>query len=207
MTDFRNTTVNRTINVDGNFNITLNYIIIQFRELDETLNAIYRLNAGNQFSRIESNITTQNSISYSYKIFDKYVDINNVTMPSNCPNHNEIYYAKYNTITVPKKSYIEATAYGTSNQSMIYAFVINSSIPIYMKDTTYSSYIVKPIVTPQGNNNYNVSFKIQNLPYTPGTTTSFTQNMVLYKNSSCTQAIISTPITFEITNTSTPIGD
>lgn len=69
MTDFRQTTVDRTINVDGSFNITLQYVLIQFRELDETLNAIYRLNTGNQFSRIESNITTQNYISYSYKLF------------------------------------------------------------------------------------------------------------------------------------------
>ena len=207
MTDFRQTTVDRTINVDGSFNITLQYVLIQFRELDETLNAIYRLNTGDQFSRIESNITTQNSISYSYKLFDKYVDINNVTMPSNCPDHNEIYYAKYIDITVHKRAYIEATAYGTGYQSMICDFMINSSIPIYMKDTIHSPYIVKPTVIFQGNNSYKVTFKIQYLPYTPGTTTSFTQSMTLYKNSSCTQGIITTPITFEITNTSAPIGD
>ena len=207
MTDFNQTTVDRTINVDGNFEIELKYIIIQFRELDETLNAIYRLNTGNQLSKIESNITSSDNSYNYYKLFDKYEDISGQTMPAQCPNHNEIYYAKYNTITVPKKAYIEATGYGTSNQSMIYDFVINSSIPIYMKDTTHSPYTIKPTVSPQGNNNYEVSFKIQNLSYIPGTTTSFTHNMVLYKNSICTQEILSTSITFEIINTGSPIGD
>lgn len=207
MTDFRNTTVNRTINVDGTFNITLHYVLIQFREYDETIIVVFRLNAGDTLSNSASNITTCDANYYYYNLFDKFVDINNIVMPSLCPNHNEIYYAKRISITVPKKAYIEATGYGISNQSMITSFIINSPYTIYMKDTYYGGYTIKPTVTSLGSNQYRVSFKIQNAPYSPGTTISFTQNMVLYKNSSCTQEITSTPITFNITNTGTPIGD
>ena len=126
MTDFRNTTVNRIINVDGNFNITIQYALIQFREYDETINAIYRLNSGNPLIRIENNKTISYDNYYVHYIFDKYVDVNNNIMPSICPNHNEIYYAKWNEISVPKEAYIEATGYGIGNQSMIQNFIINS---------------------------------------------------------------------------------
>lgn len=185
----------------NNFNLSsvneiktvIRYTLIQYRENDNTLIRTTRQMAGEEivFPEYATRVSTLVG-TIAYKFFKRWKDASGIDAPTIVPEMNTTYYVENTIVTMPKNANVQATGSGEENQAMIEQFVIHAPFALYLKNTTYLSYVVKPSCTfSQSGSSIAtiVSFKFQGLPYSPGDIKTYEPEFTLYKDSQCTEEL------------------
>lgn len=203
------------INTISQITTIIKYAIINYRETDETLIKSMRHGVGEQLvlpaAPILEAVATSNDKTYKY--FKQWQTPSGSALSTyTTATTNTTYYASRINVVVPVQANINMTGEGESNQEMLnnQTFNLTSDINIYLKNTSYLGYIIKPTITRTTVNSkivHAVSFKIQNLVNNPGQTTTLNPVFTIYKDTLCTEALGEANFTLNIYHPSQPTGD
>ena len=189
----------------------IKYVLIQFRDINNNLIKTLRLTKKDTITPPDYN-TSIISIGDNnrYSFFQNWKDQNGNRLTTTVPNEFTTYTPEVINVVCPKEVTMQCVGPYTSNQSMLTDCILESSMDLYIKNTSISNYIIIPTCVynyVNGVKRTTVSFIVQNYSYIPGLSTTIEPTFTLYTNSACTDKLGDIKIKITIHSSGQSTGD